>query len=51
MSLFQKSIIRSEVQKISDSEIKEHWDAYRNYFHNKKVQLAIFTFNLVSLLR
>ena len=43
MSLFQKSIIRSEVQKISDSEIKEHWDAYRNYFHNKKVQLDLIT--------
>ena len=43
MSLFQKSIIRSEVQKISHSEIKDHWDAYRNYFHNKKVQLDLIT--------
>ena len=43
MSLFQKSIIRSEVQKISDSEIKEHWDAYRKFFHNKKVQLDLIS--------
>ncbi|MDC1012751.1 hypothetical protein OAQ04_05880, partial [Flavobacteriaceae bacterium] len=41
MPLFQKSVLKSQLEKLDDDLIQQSWEAYKSYFLNSIIQDSI----------